>query len=307
METQRRKITLIATDIDGTLLNSQHKISPRTKKALKDALAQGVKVMFATGKTYTSAVPFFKELGITTPGVFNQGTSVHNADGSVRYQQSLSPDLLRTIIPYVESRGYCVVVYSGQKLLIKKPDTRADIYEQYHEPKPEVIGSLTNALETTAFNKLIIAGDDAKAARAMFWQMQQMIGKTAMLTFAGIPNQFEILPLGVSKGKTTAALCKELGIPAENVLGIGDAENDTDLIQFAGIGVAMGNAPDAIKAIANHVVGTSDEDGLADAIERFVLVAPIAVPVVPVAEAVVIVPPAVVAASDAAESEKPNA
>jgi hypothetical protein len=266
-------IKLIAADIDGTLLNSRHELGTRTKEAVQKALAAGVQVMLATGKTFHSARDLYPALGLTTPGVFNQGTIIHNPDGSIRHQQMLPIPILRRLIPFVESRGFCIIVYSGQRLLVRQEDPRADL-TRYHEPRPEVIGALTNALGTIAFNKLIIVGNDAASARAMHWQLSRMVNGEVTMTFAGIPTQFEVLPLGVSKGKAVMAAAKEMGIAPGAVLGIGDADNDSDLISMAGIGVAMGNAPENIRALARHVVATSDEDGVAEAIERYVLAQP---------------------------------
>jgi Cof subfamily protein (haloacid dehalogenase superfamily) len=266
-------IKLIAVDIDGTLLSSKHELGTRTKEALQKAMAAGIKVMLATGKTFYSARDLYPTLGLTTPGVFNQGTIIHNPDGSIRHQQMLPVPILRRIIPFVESRGFCVIVYSGQRLLVRQEDPRADL-TRYHEPRPEAIGALTNALGSVAFNKLIIVGNDAASARAMHWQLGKMVNGEVALTFAGIPNQFEVLPLGVSKGKAVMAAAKEMGIALSAVMGIGDADNDSDLISMAGLGIAMGNAPEHIRALARHVVASSDEDGVAEAIERYVLTQP---------------------------------
>lgn len=274
-------IKLIAVDIDGTLLNSKHKLTERTKTAVKQAIGMGIKFMFATGKTYTSAKFLFSELGVTTPGVFGQGTIVYNADGTIRHQVSLPNALLRRMIPFIEERNGCIMVYSGESILMKQADSRSDILVKHHEPAPTYVGSLINALEKHAFNKIIISGTDPKHARSLHWQLNHMIGKEVTMTFAGIPQQFEVLPLGISKGKAVAALAKELGIPAANVLGIGDAENDVDLLNFAGVSVAMGNAPDAIKAFAKYTTSSNDLDGVAEALERFVLPKPIAAEVEP--------------------------
>jgi Cof subfamily protein (haloacid dehalogenase superfamily) len=263
-------IKLIAVDLDGTLLNSQHQLSERNRVALKEALNLGVQVMVATGKTYASIAWLYQQLGLTTPGVFGQGTVVHNADGSVRHQQSLPVPILRRVIPFVESRGFAVVVYSGQRLLIKSKDARVDLLAKYQEPAPEVVGSLSNILGVVPFNKLIVIGNDPRSVKGLYWQLDKMMDGQVALTYAGIPTQFEILPLNISKGKTVIAMAKELGIPSDRVMTIGDAENDMDMLQF-GLSVAMGNASDKVKNIAKFTVGSNDMDGVAEAIERFVL------------------------------------
>lgn len=273
MATARPLVQLIALDLDGTLLTSQHEVSPRSRAAIKRAHELGIKVMLATGKTLYSARQLISDLGISTPGVFVQGTVIHNADGSVRQQHVLPIPMLRKVIPFVEQRGCCVLVYSGEQILIKQADPRADL-TRYHEPAPKIVGSLINALNTYPFNKIIVAGNDPRQARAVSWQLQQMIGSEVKITFAGIPQQFEILPKGIHKGQGVESVARDMGIDAAHVMAIGDADNDIEMLAFAGISVAMGHASDVVKAAAKYVTATNDQDGVAEAIERYVLPKP---------------------------------
>src|SRR5690606_17087092 len=110
---------------------------------------------------------------------------------------------------------------------------------------------------------------------ALRWQLNMQLGGTARLVQAGIPDMLEILPPGTSKGSALKTLLKEMNIAPANVLAIGDGENDIEMLQLAGIGVAMGNALQPVKDIANHVVSNNDADGVAEAIEAFALKKPI--------------------------------
>src|SRR5688572_25405227 len=97
----RKDIKLIAVDLDGTLLNSKHELTTRTEKALKAAMAKGIKVIIATGKTRRANEKFIEALGLQdTPSICVQGLVVHNGDGSVRYQQTLEPKVLRQVITF---------------------------------------------------------------------------------------------------------------------------------------------------------------------------------------------------------------
>jgi hydroxymethylpyrimidine pyrophosphatase-like HAD family hydrolase len=97
----------------------------------------------------------------------------------------------------------------------------------------------------------------------------------ARLMQAMIPDMLEVLPPNASKGNALKVLLKHVGVKAEHVLAMGDGENDIDMVQMAGIGVAVGNAFQGLKDIADHVVGTNDEDGVAQALEQFVLKKPL--------------------------------
>ncbi len=269
---EQKDIKLIVLDLDGTLLNSKHTVSERNLGALRAAIAQGVKVMLATGKTFYSATSIIAALNLDLPSVFVQGLMVYNADGTIRHQQTIPSQALRRIIPYAESRGFSCIIYSGTRILAKAKDATTAELVAYGEPEAEAVGSLVNIIDRIPVNKIILVGSDVKAVKALRWQLdKQMDGQVALVTTPILKQHLEVLPQGVSKGKTVQALVRELGISADKVMAMGDGENDLELLQFAGWGVAMANADPKLKQIAQAVVGTNDQDGVAEAIERFVL------------------------------------
>ncbi len=269
----KHPIRLIAVDIDHTLLTSQHQLSPRNEKTLRAALADGVQVVLATGKTYLSAVDLIQRLGLTTPGIFSQGTVTVNPDGTVRSQQVLDPALARQVITYAEDRGFSIALYCGNRILVRSSNARIErLHSRYGEPPPEPVGALQNVLDALPVNKLIAFTDgDARAITALRWQLGMQVNGSARLLQAGVSDMLEVLPPGASKGAALKALLKDLKIAPETVLAVGDAENDVEMLQLAGIGVAVANASPAVKAVAKAVVASHDEDGVAEAVERWVL------------------------------------
>ncbi|MBZ0277959.1 MAG: HAD-IIB family hydrolase [Anaerolineae bacterium] len=205
-------IQLIVADLDGTLLNSQQQLTERTEKALKAALAKGVQVMLATGKTFTSGRKLVEKLGLTTPGIYNQGTVAYNADGSLRFQHTLTPSLCRQVITFAEDRGYQVTLYCGNRILSRSTSGwLKQLHSKYEEPMPEAVGSLQNVLDTVPVNKiLVVAEGDARRIKALRWQLGMQINGTARLMQTGVNEVLEILPPGVSKGLALKALLKEL-------------------------------------------------------------------------------------------------
>lgn len=271
MTDKNKEIKLIALDVDGTLLNSKLEMSERMEKALRAVKAQGVTIVLATGKTRNAVQALVKKLELTAPGIFLQGLITYDAEGKVIHQQTLDPKLARRVITFVEERGFSLLAYSGARILVKANNKEVEEgITKYHEMPPEVVGPLQNLLDTTPLNKMMAVGE-ARAITALRWQLNAMIGGAGKLVQAGIPTMLEILPPGGSKGAALKGLCKHLNISADEVLAIGDGENDIEMIKFARIGVAMGNSAQMVKDAADHVVGTNDEDGAADAIERFVL------------------------------------
>lgn len=265
-------IKLIVVDLDGTLLNSQHEISERNEKALKAAHEQGVQIVLATGKTRTSALSVIARLGLNTPGIYLQGLAIYEGDGVLRHQSVLAPAIARQVITFGEDRGYTMVAYSGTRMLVRKHDKNSAILVEFGEPEPEVIGPLQNLLDDTPINKVLaISGGNHKRINALRWQLGMQIGGAARLVQAGIPDMLEILPPGASKGAALRRLLKHMNITPEQVIAIGDGENDIEMLQVAGIGVAVGNAGKAVQEAAKHIVASNDEDGVAEAVEQFVL------------------------------------
>ncbi len=273
------EIKLIVTDLDGTLFNSQHELTERTEKALKAAIEKGVKVVLATGKTRISGIEVSKRLNLDTPGIYVQGLAIYEADGALRWQQTLDPNVARTAVNVGEERGFTMVAYSGERTLARARNRDTDELMKYHEGEPEAVGPLQNILDDIAVNKILaIKLAQPRATTALRWQLSMQINGTGKLVQA-LDDMLEILPPGFSKGAALKMLLKDMKIPAEQVLAIGDGENDIEMIQLAGIGVAVGNAHQKLKDVANHVVATNDADGVGEAVERFVLTADVSTPV----------------------------
>jgi Cof subfamily protein (haloacid dehalogenase superfamily) len=266
-------IKLIVVDLDSTLLNDENTVSERNEKAIKAAITKGVKVMIATGKTRASAKALLDKLQLNTPGIFNQGLIIYGSDGAIKHQHTLDKTLIRRIVTFVEDRGFHVVAYAGDRLLEKSSyPGSAKLATQYGEPTPESVGPLQNLLETTKINKLLIVREgEPQRILGLRWQLEKQTNGSAHITQAMLKDMIEILPPRASKGAALRVVLKEMGMNAANVMAIGDGENDIEMIELAQIGVAVENASDKLKAVADHTVASNVNDGVAEAIDRFVL------------------------------------
>jgi Cof subfamily protein (haloacid dehalogenase superfamily) len=265
-------IDLIVVDLDGTLLNSEHQMTERSEQALKAAMEKGAQVIIATGKSRFSGDEVIRRLGLTTPGIYLQGLTIYRPDNSIVFQKTLDPSLARRVITFAEDRGFAMAAYSGNRILVRSLSPGAeDLAARYHEPLPEEIGPLQNILDEIPVNKLLaLKPGEPRRIKALRWQLQTQLDGQGRLVQA-LDDMLEILPPGASKGAALKVLLKELNIPAERVLAIGDGENDIEMVEVAGIGVAVDNAVPALKAVADHVVASNNADGVAEAVERFVL------------------------------------
>jgi Cof subfamily protein (haloacid dehalogenase superfamily) len=265
----RAPIQLVATDLDGTLLNSQHELTPRTEAALKAAMARSVQIILATGKTRASAADLIQRLGLKTPGVYNQGLALYDGDGQLIYQQTLDPALAQQVIDLAEAEDYTIKAYNGVHTFVRAYNRHTAFLSEHHEPPGEAIGTLRHLPGTMPINKVVIVDDPPRIREARALLSARFDAQIKLVQ--AIPECLELLPPGASKGEGLRRLLEYLGIAPEHVMAVGDGENDMEMIKLVGIGVAVGNAYHKLKAAADYVVASNDEDGVGEAIERFVL------------------------------------
>ena len=262
-------IKLIATDLDGTLLNNAHQLTPGTERALKAAMRLGVQVIVATGKTPGGSIGPVRQLGLTTPGVYSQGLVLLNTDGSIRAQIEMDRATARAVAVFAETRGFPLAAYSGADILAARRSTLTEFMMAHQEPEPRWMDPLSAAIETRPINKLVMQVPPEEMAAIRAALAAHVDGQAALVP--SMPHILEVMPPGRSKGEGVARLLAELGIDPQDVIAFGDAENDIEMLQMAGIGVAMGNASPVVKGAADFVTASNEEDGVARAVERFIL------------------------------------
>jgi Cof subfamily protein (haloacid dehalogenase superfamily) len=262
-------IKLIATDIDGTLLNSQHELTPRVEAALKAAMSRGVQVVLATGKTYNSAGALYDRLGLTTPGVFVQGQVICDPHGQILHQQSLPESVVHDVAGYDAPEASALAMYSGLRVIVSEHNELSLRVTNYHERMPDAVGDLAAYANGLTINKMQFTGAPDVIEHIQRDLIPLLHGQASLVR--SVDTVIEILPHGASKGAGLKLVLDDLGIDPQHVLALGDGENDIEMLQLARIGVAMGNAMERLKAVADHVTATNDQDGVAVAVEHFVL------------------------------------
>jgi Cof subfamily protein (haloacid dehalogenase superfamily) len=262
-------IKLIAIDQDGTLLDDNSSVSERNVQAVQSAVSHGIQVIIATGKTYMSAVPVMEKLGIQAPGVFTQGLVICNADGSVRYERALDRETAVQLIQFSEEHNLPQCAYCGPRILTPRQGKYPRLlHEKYQEPPLLEVGPLLNMIDDIRINKLLLSDEQNNGETRR--RLAELVGDKATVTQA-VPEFIEVLPPGASKGRGVKLLLDDLGIAPHEMLAIGDGENDVEMLQMAGIAVAMGNGRTAVKTIADFVTADNNHSGVAEAIEKFAL------------------------------------
>ncbi|XP_042001165.1 endoribonuclease YBEY, chloroplastic-like isoform X1 [Salvia splendens] len=272
------KFGYIFCDMDGTLLNSKSQISSSTAEALKEASSRGVKVVIATGKTRPSVMSIFKKADLAgkdgiiselSPGVFVQGLLVYGRRGREIFRKNLEPTVCREALLYSLEHKIPIIAFTEDRCLTLFEHQLVDsLHTVYHEPKAEIIPSVEQLMAGVEIQKLLFLDTAEGVAGTIRPYWAEATGDRASVVQAQ-PDMLEIVPLGTSKGSGVKILLDHLGATPDEVMAIGDGENDVEMLQLASLGVALSNGSEKAKAVANVIGISNDEDGAADAIYRY--------------------------------------
>mmetsp|Transcript_2933 Transcript_2933/g.8270 ORF Transcript_2933/g.8270 Transcript_2933/m.8270 type:complete len:312 (+) Transcript_2933:136-1071(+) len=261
---------LIVTDVDGTLVNSEQQLTDIVSRAVTAAAEAGIPLAIATGKArgpwYHKISP---RLGPASPGVFIQGCLLYQADGTLIESEDLPEDVCMEAIRFAREQNVTLAAFCCDRILAEETDDQTDRLLFYNDPIPEAIGPLEGIVGRIPVQKMIfmVESDRMDSLRPLAMERFQ---DAASLTIA-IPGMLEVLPLGVSKGSGVRKLLDTMRVNPEDVMAIGDGENDIEMLEMVGLGVAMGNAVPEARAVAAETVPSNNEDGVAEAIFRFAL------------------------------------
>lgn len=263
---------MIVLDLDDTLLRDDHTISPRTKKALMDAQQAGLKVVLASGRPTFAMTHIAKELELEKYGSFIlsfNGAKITNcATQEVLFSSTLSPATVHELFEISKQEGVWIHTYVGDEIVTPAHNKYTDIEGEITGMPIVEAKNFVEAIQEPVVKVLMV--DDPEKLIALEDKLQpQLAGELNVVRSK--PFFLEFTEAGVDKGTSLHHLIQQLGIKREEVIAIGDSYNDLAMIQFAGLGVAMGNAPDDIKAIADLVTDTNMEDGVAKIVETHML------------------------------------
>ncbi|WP_278497996.1 sugar-phosphatase [Pantoea vagans] len=267
-------IKLIAIDMDGTLLNPQHEITPGVKSALDRARKQGVSIVLTTGRPFVGIQRYLMELDMQAPdqyAISNNGALVHQAaDGECVAEVTLTFDDYLYIENLARELGVHFQAFDKSHLYTPNKDiSEYTIHEASLTGIPVRYRAVEEMDRAMRFPKLMMIDRPALLDAAIARLPEHAQQTYTILKSA--PYYLEILDRRVNKGQGVRMLAEKLGLKQEEVMAIGDQENDLAMIEYAGTGVAMGNAIDSVKKIAQFITKTNMEDGVAHAIEELVL------------------------------------
>lgn len=265
------KYKLLALDLDDTLLNEDLKISPRNIAAIRNVAAQGVAVTIATGRMFSSALPYARELKVDLPLITYHGALIKNVgSGEVLRHCAVPFDRALEILDLCEEKGFHINLYLNDKLFVKEENNNTRYYQTIASIPMQAVGSLSRFLlkQNIEPTKLTLINLEGRLE-----EIQQMLREKypELSILKSRPYFLEITHKEATKGQALAFLAQREGIKAEEIVAIGDSYNDIDMLQFAGLGAAVANAPQEVKKAADVITRASNEDGVAAFLEEYLL------------------------------------
>ncbi len=273
---------LLAVDIDGTLITDNGEITPRVYRALERTVESGWEVVIATGRTLYAARRILDGLPFVRYALCSNGAAVVDVfGGDILHLKTIPPESVRAAVPYFRSRGAVPVLYNtdiqSQKMYYDTVEGACEFFTWYVNNDPrstrvddimEFAGEVQQIGSIAPRNSIFGLRDDLATVSVV-----PMTLPFESPHFGGKNHDYwfiQVIADGVSKSGAIHAMSERLGIPQERTVAVGDNYNDIDMIRGAGIGVAMGNAPDEIKRDARLVVGSNNDSGLADAVDEVI-------------------------------------
>lgn len=261
----------IALDLDGTLTNHDKVVTPRTRQALLKAQEQGAIIILASGRPTYGIVPVAECLELEKRGgyilSYNGGNIVNAKTGEKLFSQFLPDAVIPILYKYAKEKNHALLGYAGNEIITEMPDDQY-VKEESRINKMNIrkVDNLLDALEPHP-TKLLMTGDPTDMIKAEE-ELVEILGEK-MDIFRSAPFFLELVPKGIDKAQSLLRLLSKINLTPADLMAFGDGYNDLSMLKLAGVGVAMANAAPEVRADADYVTLSNEEDGVAEALLHF--------------------------------------
>lgn len=261
----------IALDLDGTLTNHDKEVTPITRQALMKAQKDGAHIILASGRPTYGIAPIADHLEINKYDgyvlSYNGGKIVKWQTKEEIYSNHLPNDVIPILYNYAKEKDHALLGYSGKEIITEMPDDKY-VKEESRINKMQIrkINNLMESLEPNP-TKLLMTGDPSLMIKAEE-ELSELVGNR-MDVFRSAPFFIELVPRGIDKAQSLNRLLGLIGLTPNDMIAFGDGYNDLSMLKLAGIGVAMANAVPEVRAEADFITKSNEEDGVAFAIQKF--------------------------------------
>jgi hypothetical protein len=255
---------VVATDFDRTLVWEDGRLRPETLDALRAARTAGLDVIVVTGRMVQSVRRFLEPAQLEEPVICYQGAVVADAEGRWLRHEPIPLELAREVIGLVEGLGFGLNVYVGDELYVSEVTAGSRDYAEFQHLEIHPVGNLLEWLREPP-TKLVCVGDPAELD-GVERRMKAHFGARLYIS-KSLPYFLEFAAAGVTKGAGLDFLAAHMGFTRERTIAFGDGENDVELVEWAGFGIAVENAHARVKAVADWVCPSAQEQGVAQVLQ----------------------------------------
>ena len=261
----------IALDLDGTLTSHEKVVTPKTREALLKAASEGAVIILASGRPTYGIEPVAECLELNKQGgyilSYNGGNIVNAKTGEKLFSQFLPDEVIPELYAYAEENGHALLGYAGNEIITEMPDDQY-VKEESRINKMNIrkVDNLFESLEPHP-TKLLMTGDPTLMLKAEEKLVEKLGDR--MDIFRSAPFFLELVPKGIDKAKSLSRLLTKINLTPADMIAFGDGYNDLSMLKLAGMGVAMENAAPEVRAEADYVTLSNEEDGVAAALEHF--------------------------------------
>lgn len=261
---------MLVLDIDGTIFKKDYTATKRVKDTLKKLVEKGIKVVLCTGRMYAATKQIAEELGLTTPVICYQGGLVKNFcdNEQTLWERTMDKTLALDVIKELKKRKVFFNLYINDILMVEEDNYLIRQYVDARNIKYEVVNNCEE-LDLTGVNKILAIDDNTKLIENLQKEMAEKY-KDKLYVIRSTPRFCEFSNPEATKGNALRYLAKMWDLNQEEIMACGDQDNDIEMLLAAGTKVAMGNATDDLKKIADYVTDTVDNDGVVKAVEKFI-------------------------------------
>jgi Cof subfamily protein (haloacid dehalogenase superfamily) len=266
---EKRKISLVLTDVDGTLVTEQKVLTKRAQNVVRTLQGAGIRFAITSGRPPRGMAMLFDPLELDTPiAGFNGGLFVER-DLTILAQKTVPADVARQAIDLIREHGLDPWVYSGNDWLISKADAPHVAREAWTVKfEPKIVADVGERLDQVA--KIVGVSDDHAKVQRCEADAQAVFGQRATAARSQ-PYYLDITNKDANKGAVVEYLSRHMDVPAKEIATIGDQPNDVLMFKRSGFSIAMGNASDEVKMQADATTDSYNDEGFAKAMERFIL------------------------------------
>lgn len=267
---------LVVSDMDGSLLSSSNEISDYNKKVIQEAIKKGIIFVLATGRIYGSAKVFAKQLKLNTPIMACNGGIIRNSiDGEILFDVPIDKEACKKVIDFVKKTNTYYHFYGAEMFYAEEIRLESYEYSVWNKSLPEEdripiteVSNPYDIVDQDSIYKILLHCND-KMKREYYSNELNKISNIT-LTSSWFDN-FEVCGPNVTKGNAVRRFAEGMNIKPEEIICIGDNLNDISMIDYAGLGVAMENADEAVKKAANVITASNDNNGVGKILEKYVL------------------------------------